>query len=169
MNPDTRVSSRTGRYMQKTSLIPVFVLLCFLLLAFGCKREAPRMPPPAEDQATQTASAKHTTLEGAIQLYENSSNPLDAEECVKIFNAYAYSNDPEAQYYLGLARAEGKGADQSDLEAYVWWTIAARQHHLNSMNRIENVQARFTEDELAEINNRANDWEEKIRNTPEAQ
>ena len=87
---------------------------------------------------------------------------------MKVFNSQAYSNDPEAQYYLGLAIHEGKGAEQSDLEAYVWWAIAARQYHLKSMDRIENTKDLFDEEDLAEIKNRANDWAEEVRNTPEA-
>lgn len=156
--------------MSKTALIPLLVTLCLLLLlAFGCKREAPRMPPPAEAESPQAVSTIPSNLEEAIYLYENPSSPGDAQESVKVFNAQAYSNDPEAQYYLGLARHEGKGADQSDLEAYVWWTIAARQYHLKSMDRIENVKELFDEADLAEIKNRADDWEEKVRSTPEMQ
>lgn len=161
--------SKIGAYMPKTALIPLLVTLCLsLLLAFGCKREAPKMPPPAETESPQEASTIPSSLEEAIYLYENPSSPRDAEESVKVFSAQAYSNDPEAQYYLGLARHEGKGAGKSDLEAYVWWTIAARQYHLRSMDRIENIKDLFSEEDLAEIKNRANDWEEKIRNTPEA-
>jgi TPR repeat protein len=154
--------------MPRISLIPLLVTLCLLLLlAFGCKREAPRMPPPAETESPEVPSTTPSSLEEAIYLYENPSSPGDVKESVKVFNTQAYSNDPEAQYYLGLARHEGKGADQSDLEAYVWWTIAARQYHLRSMDRIENIKDLFGEEDLAEIKNRADDWEEKVRSTPE--
>ncbi|MCB5271278.1 MAG: hypothetical protein LHW56_05485 [Candidatus Cloacimonetes bacterium] len=156
--------------MSKTALIPLLVTLSLLLLlAFGCRREAPKMPPPEDAESPQEAFTIPSSLEEAIYLYENPSSPRDAQESVKVFNAQAYSNDPEAQYYLGLARHEGKGAGQSDLEAYVWWTIAARQYHLKSMDRIENIKELFGEADLAEIINRANDWEEKVRNTPEMQ
>lgn len=37
------------------------------------------------------------------------------------------------------------------------------------MNRIEDVETRFTQEWLDEINNRANDWQEKVRATPELQ
>lgn len=155
--------------MRGKALSLLLITLACLLLSFGCKREPRKSPPATEAESPQTASPKPTNLKEAIQLYENSSQPLDAQEAVKIFNRQAYSNDPEAQYYLGLARFEGKGAEQSDLEAYVWWTIAARQYHLKSMDRIENMHELFGKEDLAEIDNRAKDWAEKVRNTPEMQ
>ncbi|MCB5279411.1 MAG: hypothetical protein LHW59_07830 [Candidatus Cloacimonetes bacterium] len=170
MNTAKHPSSQIAAYMPKTALIPLLVALCLLLLlAFGCKKEAPRMPPPPEAESPEAPSTILSNLEEAIYLYENSSNPGDAQESVKVFYTQAYSNDPEAQYYLGLARSEGKGAEQSDLEASVWWTIAARQYHLRSMDKIENIKELFDEEDLAEIINRAKDWEEKVRNTPEMQ
>lgn len=69
----------------------------------------------------------------------------------------AYGCKREAQYYLELARLEGKDAKQNDLEAFVWWTIAARQYHLEYMNRIKNMKELFNKEDLAEINVRAND------------
>lgn len=146
--------------------IPLFVTLCLLLMfAFGCQpKEAESPAPPAEKVSIPV---KPTTLETAIQLYENTSNPQEAKDAVEVFNTYAYRNDPEGQYYLGLARLEGKGAQQSDLQAYVWFTIAARQHHLQAMDKLENVEELFGKDDLAEITNQANDWDEKVRNTPE--
>jgi len=73
--------------MSKTALIPLLVTLCLLLLlAFGCKREAPRMPPPAEAESPQAVSTIPSNLEEAIYLYENPSSPGDAQESVKVFN-----------------------------------------------------------------------------------
>lgn len=155
--------------MLRKSIILLLIALFCLLLPFGCKRKVRKGPPAVETEVPLAASAKPSNLKEAIYLYENSAQPLDAEEAVIVFYSNAYGNDPEAQYYLGLARSEGRGAEQSDLEAYVWWTIAARQYHLKSMDRIENVQELFGKEDLAEIDNRAKDWAEKVRNTPEMQ
>jgi len=155
--------------MLRKSIILLLIALGTLLLSFGCKCKVQKSPPAVEAEAPQAASAKPQSLKEAIQLYETSFHPLDAEESVRVFYSNAYGNDPEAQYYLGLARWEGRGAEQSELEAYVWWTIAARQYHLDSMNRIENVKEIFSREDLAEIDNRAKDWAEKVRNTPEMQ
>jgi len=148
----------------------VWLLLACLILAAaaGCKKKSPKIKDkPAIIEEEKTISHDPSNLEEAIQLYENPSSSRDLETAVNTLYQYAYGNDPEAQYYLGLARWEGNGSQQSDLEAYVWWTIAARQHHLEAMNRIEDAEALFTREELDEIANRANDWEEKVRVTPE--
>ena len=127
-----------------------------------------------QDQAAvaeneEPVSLEPAKLQEAIRLYENPTSAGDAETAVKVFNQFAYSNNPEGQYYLGLARWEGKGADQSGLEAYVWWTIAARQKHQEAQKRIEDREILFNQDDLDEIRNRADDWDEKVRSMPELQ
>lgn len=150
-------------------------LLLAVVLAFAaaCKDKDQAPPPrdslPRNEQQAKPPAPALSELEAAVRLYTSSSSPQDHDKAVKVFYKYAYGNDPEGQYYLGLARWDGKGSEQSDLEAYVWWTIAARQHHLEAMNRIEDVETRFTQEWLDEINNRANDWQEKVRVTPELQ
>ncbi len=148
-------------------LLIVAILIPLLALA-GCKvrKTAEQKPQPRKEEA-KPVPREPSTLEDAIRLYDNSSSARDADAAVKVFYKYAYSNDPEGQYRLGLARWEGKGSEQSDLEAYVWWTIAAQQHHLEAMNRIEDVATRFDQEWLDEITNRANDWKERVRVTPE--
>lgn len=160
--------------MRGSNLWPL-ILILGLVLAFAAacqEKEKTASPPeqqPRGEQPAQPAPAKLSELDEAVRLYSASTSFRDQEKAVQVFYKYAYSNDPEGQYQLGLARWEGKGSQQSDLEAYVWWTIAAQQHHLEAMNRIEDVATRFDQEWLDEITNRANDWKERVRVTPELQ
>ena len=80
MNTAKHILSKIGTYIPKTTLIPLLVTLSLLLLlAFGCKREVPRMPPPAEAESPQEDYTIPSNLEEAIYLYENPSSPRDAE------------------------------------------------------------------------------------------
>ncbi len=155
--------------MKRTALW--LLIACLILAALpGCKGKNPPPQKAPDTRVPETPINRNpSTLEEAIWLYDSSSSATDHEAAVKVFYKYAYSNDPEGQYRLGLARWEGKGSEQSDLEAYVWWTIAARQHHLESMNRIEDVATRFDQEWLDEITNRANDWQVHVSVTPEIQ
>ena len=149
------------------------VAISILILTAACKAkdQAPqsRDSLAREEQPAMPPTPALSDLDEAVRLYTNAASPTDNDTAVKVFYKFAYLNDPQGQYYLGLARWDGKGAEQSDLEAYVWWTIAARQQHQESINRIKDVKSRFTQEWQEEITNRANDWEVKVQATPEMQ
>jgi hypothetical protein len=148
------------------------LLLCFTLASFiGCK-------PKPEPKSTQESQAEQgveqvpqprqiLTLQDAIDAYESGASGERLDQAIALFRQYSYGNDPQAQYYLGKAHHEGFGVQQSKLEAYYWWTVSARNGYIDAMDAVEDAERKFNQADLEEIENRADDWEEHVRVTPE--
>ncbi|MDD2905563.1 MAG: hypothetical protein WBK95_02855 [Sulfurimonas sp.] len=63
------------------------------------------------------------TVEDGFRLYEERKF---AEAFEVLFDAAAYKNNGEAQYYVGLMYRNGFGVEQSEEKAITWWTKARR-------------------------------------------
>lgn len=63
------------------------------------------------------------TAEDGYRLY----NERKFEEAFEVlFDAAAYKNDGEAQYYVGMMYRNGFGVEQSEEKAMTWWAKARR-------------------------------------------
>ena len=56
--------------------------------------------------------------------YYGLGGPSDPDEAVKLWRKGATAGDSEAQWHLGNAHEAGKGAPQSNVEAYAWYLCA---------------------------------------------
>ena len=117
--------------------------------------------PAGEDMAPLPTTV--TTLEEAVALFEKAKIKSDIDIAVEKLRMYSYRNQGEAQFYLGKAYLEGKGVDKSQLEAYYWFTIAARNEYTPAKQKISTIHQHFSKSDLFEISNRADDWFEKYK------
>lgn len=117
--------------------------------------------PAGEDMAPLPTTV--TTLEEAVALFEKARIKSDIDIAVEKLRMYSYRNQGEAQFYLGKAYLEGKGVDKSQLEAYYWFTIAARNDYVPAKQKISTIHQHFSKSDLFEISNRADDWFEKYK------
>ena len=56
--------------------------------------------------------------------YDAPQDPAAAEHC---FRRLADGGDPAAQYWLGIACAQGRGAEKDEAQALEWFSRSARQ------------------------------------------
>ncbi|MDD2790108.1 MAG: hypothetical protein PHU40_05510 [Sulfurimonas sp.] len=63
------------------------------------------------------------TVEDGFRLYEERKF---TEAFEILFDAAAYKNNGEAQYYVGLMYRNGFGVEASEEKAITWWTKARR-------------------------------------------
>ncbi|MFO8145224.1 MAG: hypothetical protein R6T89_05815 [Candidatus Syntrophosphaera sp.] len=150
----------------------ILMILLVLAIFTGCKKDRPEPQASQQSQMEQSGPEdslpeKIGTLQDAMEAYDAGVTGERLEQAIAIFRQNAYGNDPQAQYYLGKAHHAGLGVTQSRLEAYYWWTVSARNGYLDAQDAVEDAQDKFSEEDLAEINNRANDWQEHVRVTPE--
>lgn len=149
------------------------VVIFFTFAAFtGCGKERPEPQASPESPAKQDTlddfvPKKILTLQDAIEAYESGAVGERLEQAIALFRQHSYGNDPQAQYYLGKAHHEGIGVERSNLEAYYWWTVSARNGYIAAMDAVEDAERKFSQEDLEEIQNRADDWEEHVRVTPE--
>ncbi|MGC9362729.1 MAG: hypothetical protein ACP5F3_07365 [Candidatus Syntrophosphaera sp.] len=154
-------------------LVLLALTLLFILAAItGCGKERPEPQaapesPAEQDTLDDSLPEKILSLQDAIEAYESGAAGERLEQAIALFRQHSYGNDPQAQYYLGKAHHEGAGVQQSNLEAYYWWTVAARNGYIAAMDAVEDADRKFSQEDLEEIQNRADDWEEHVRVTPE--
>ena len=117
--------------------------------------------PAGEDMAPLPTTV--TTLEEAVALFEKAKIKSDIDIAVEKLRMYSYRNQGEAQFNLGKAYLEGKGVEKSQLEAYYWFTIAARNEYIPAKQKISTIHQHFSKSDLFEISNRADDWFEKYK------
>ncbi|MBU0720886.1 SEL1-like repeat protein [bacterium] len=57
-----------------------------------------------------------------------------------LFDAAAYENDPEAQYYIGRMYRDGDGVEKNIDTAIKWWTKARRNGHRDAAFQMSEIQ-----------------------------
>jgi TPR repeat protein len=67
----------------------------------------------------------------------------------------------EAQYNLGHMYANGEGVQQSNVEAYKWWTLATAQGLRDAANNRDILQDAMTAEQVAEAQRLAAAWKSK--------
>jgi TolA protein len=93
------------------------------LAAAAAKATAPAAPPGADLLAQAEQAAKRGNDTESQSLYRQAANAGNAE----------------AQYRLGEIFATGKGANQSNFQAYVWFSLAASSGHAAAKARRDQV------------------------------
>ncbi len=142
--------------------IAILIACLALVCVIGCKQEKPE--PAAQDSLeAKPAALVDSTLQSVIRVFETSQAEADLAMAVSILRDYAYRNNPEAQFHCGQASWLGRGIEQSEMEAYVWWTIAAGYGYAPAQEKIQGLKNRLPKEDYDEVNNRANDWFEKYR------
>ena len=53
----------------------------------------------------------------------------DYGRAIDLLRHAASKNEPDAQYYLGTAFTNGTGVPRDNMQATLWYELAARQHH----------------------------------------
>jgi len=70
----------------------------------------------------------------------------------------AVQGDPSAQFLLGGMYQDGAGIPPDAPQAYLWWTLAAGQGHLEATQFLARLRAEMTDDDLAQAAELLNDW-----------
>jgi len=64
----------------------------------------------------------------------------------------------DGQYVLGNCYHSGNGVPKDDLEAIFWWKLAAANNHESARYIYEKVSRELTEEELQQLQARAEKW-----------
>lgn len=76
------------------------------------------------------------TLEDGYRLY----NERKFKESFELlFDAAAYENNSEAQYYIGMMYQDGDGVEKSIDKAVKFWTKARRNGHVDAASRMAEI------------------------------
>lgn len=103
------------------------------------------------------------TLPEVVQLKDKATTTDELSKATELLRMHSYRNNPEAQYKLGEAYFTGQGVEQSNVEAYFWWTVSARYGFAPARQRIKDAHTLLSKTELQDIQNRTNDWVEKYK------
>lgn len=76
------------------------------------------------------------TVEDGYRLY---SEKKYKESYDALFEAAAYENNSEAQFYLGMMYFYGDGVEKSTDGAVKWWTKARRNGHVDAASRMAEI------------------------------
>ena len=61
----------------------------------------------------------------------------------------AVQGDPSAQFLLGGMYRDGAGIPPDPPQAYLWWTLASGQGHLEATQFLTKLRAEMTDDDLS--------------------
>lgn len=56
-----------------------------------------------------------------------------------LYDAAAYKNNSEAQYYMGMMYFYGDGVEKNLENAMQWWKKAMRNGHMDAANRMSEI------------------------------
>jgi len=76
------------------------------------------------------------TVEDGYKLY-NERKFKEAFDA--LFDAAAYDNNSEAQYFIGMMYHEGDGVEKNLDSAIKWWTKARRNGHVHAASRMAEI------------------------------
>ncbi len=86
----------------------------------------------------------------------------DYATALKEVRPLAERGDAAAQYNLGVMYREGRGVPQDDVQAHMWFNLAAAQGHEGARKFRDNVLAeRMTRAQVAEAQRFAREWKPK--------
>ena len=75
----------------------------------------------------------------------------------------AEQGDAEAQHNLGVSYAKGRGVPQDDVQAHMWFNLAASRLTTELREKAvydrDRAEGRMTADQLAEAQRLARDWD----------
>lgn len=118
-----------------------FLVHCGLLSLFLSSAAA------AADVPSEAAAERLLALRKEAQAHEHGEGvPRDYARAVKLYCDGARLGDSEAQFSLGWMYANGRGVDRNDALAAYFFSLAARQGHLQSQK-----MQRFVGDPTSEV------------------
>jgi TPR repeat protein len=79
-------------------------------------------------------------------------------EAAKWFHLAADQGRADAQTNLGAMYAEGEGVPQDYLQALMWFTLSAAQHHKDGMENRDKAAGLMTPAQIAEAQKLAREW-----------
>ena len=90
--------------------------------------------------------------------------PQDEAEAVRWFRLAAEQGHADAQFALAVGFAEGLGASQDDVQAYLWYTVAyvtyrAGEEREMAVEYRDVVAERMTPEQIAEAQRLAREWD----------
>ena len=78
-----------------------------------------------------------TTLEDGYRFYNERKF---TEAYAALYDAAAYENNGEAQYYIGMMYRNGFGVEKSEEQAMHWWTKARRNGQRNAAFALSEIK-----------------------------
>lgn len=83
------------------------------------------------------------------------------EEKEKTIQERAEQGGAAAQFNLGVMYADGNGVPQDDIQAYVFFNLAAAQGDKDAKKYREQIAERMTKEQIAEGQKLAREWLER--------
>ena len=133
------------------------------------RREESTRKPAATTQSAQPAPVRPTDTPVAAA-NSSSSKPRDsiATNNTRTTPVTAESGDPGAQMIRGAAKENGRGVPQSLFEAYVWYSLAARQGYPGAEAMRQRVAARLQDAEIRQADHVVERWRPQSTDTTTA-
>jgi uncharacterized protein len=82
-------------------------------------------------------------------------------EAAKWYREAADQGVGDAQFSLGLLYAKGEGVPRDDVQAYMWFELAAAQDDQSAANNRDAAARRMTPEQIAEAQRLAREWRPK--------
>lgn len=103
------------------------------------------------------------TLAGPFEDGMAAEEKRDFRTAVEEYETAAVAGNVKAQSRLGMMYALGEGVRVNDVEAHMWFIIAARHGAMVERKRRDIMAKRLYDFEIAKAKKRAADWMEKNR------
>ncbi len=133
--------------------------------AYEAGKVVARDPQRAADWYRKAAGQKNVGAELHLaELYRDGDGkafPRDMNQAAAWYRKAADQGDAGAQGMLGMLYTLGQGVPRSDVEAYFWLDLAASARSSSQAQYIanrQNVGTRITADQLADIEQRVEQW-----------
>jgi TPR repeat protein len=87
--------------------------------------------------------------------------PEDYGKAREWYEKSAAQGDANAQFYLGLMSAFGRGAPLNLVQAHMWYSLAAGNGHARAALQRNDLAKEMKPAEIAEAQKRAQEWKPK--------
>jgi TPR repeat protein len=124
--------------------------------------EKPAADALAKASAGSTAGSSGETASILAEPREKSDEAAspDPEAAVKWYRKAAKNGSAAGQAALGEAYRLGQGVEQDDVNAYMWYTLAAEQGSRAAADAREIVAAQMNPKDIARAQDKARDWKD---------
>ena len=85
------------------------------------------------------------------------------DRSIQWFRKHAEQRNGRAQHFLGMMYASGEIIQKDEVQAHVWFCLAAMEGHEDAMMKRETIAARMTAEQIAEAKCLARTWAKKLR------
>ncbi|MFQ5955476.1 MAG: hypothetical protein ACE5JZ_10470, partial [Kiloniellales bacterium] len=120
---------------------------------------------PSDESAGPTPPPSHTaSLEPEPTRFGAGQAAYDAGDykaALATWLSMALDGDPEVQYSLGRMYLAGTGVAPDQLQAYMWWTLAANQSHVKAARSLRLLVADMSEAEIVAGEILVEDWADR--------